>query len=170
MADSGLDRHRGTIAHSVVFDRLAPVDLDHILGRCQLLDVDSGQVVLSEGQPGDGLYIILQGRMEFVLPQEGAKGGQRMTSVRLNTLGPGRCFGEYSLIDDSPCSATVRALVRTQVCFLPRRDFRQLVDGEDRVARVVYGNLLRFLVSRLRTKDQELDTILLAEPRASAQE
>lgn len=166
MADHELDHQRRAIAHSVVFDRLAAQDLDRILARCRVLHVATGHVILREGQRGDGLYIILEGRTEFVLL--GGKGEKRPTSVSLNTLGPGRCFGEYSLIDDSPCSATVRAIAPTQICFLPREDFSRLVDGDDGVARVVYGNLLRFLVSRLRAKDQELDLILVAEPSAAS--
>jgi CRP-like cAMP-binding protein len=167
MVDPGLDRYRETIAQSVVFEGLAPADLDRILARCQERGVDPGQVALREGHPGDGLSVILEGRMEVLLLRQRVKGGRRPTPVRLNTLGPGRCFGEYSLLDDSPCSATVQALVPTKVCFLPRVDFRRLVGEDDRVARVVYGNLLRFLVGRLRGKDQELDMILLTEPSES---
>jgi CRP/FNR family transcriptional regulator, cyclic AMP receptor protein len=160
MAHPELDRYRGIIAHSVVFEGLEPAEMDRILAHCRERRVDTRQVVLSEGQPGDGLYVILEGTMECLLLPQSLQG--RPTSVRLGTLGPGRCFGEYSLIDDGPCSATVRALGPTTVCFLPQADFRRLVVADAWVARIVYGNLLRFLVSRLRGKDQELDVILLA--------
>jgi CRP-like cAMP-binding protein len=153
------DRYRGIIAHSVVFEGLEPAAMDRILAHCQERRVDAEQVVLSEGQPGDGLYLILEGTIQCLLLPQSLQG--RPTPVFLNTLGPGRCFGEYSLIDDGPCSATVRALVPTTLCFLPQADFRRLVGADDRVARIVYGNLLRFLVGRLRGKDEELDKFLL---------
>jgi CRP-like cAMP-binding protein len=161
----GLTVYREVLGASVVFEGLAPEDLDVVLARCRLVEVRTGEAILAEGQPVDGLYVILGGRIEFFLPEEGAGGRRRSTRVRLNVLGPGRCFGEYGLIDDEPGSASAVALAPARLAFLSREDFRGLTEQSDRLGKTIYRNLLRFLVGRLRAKDRELDVFLLSEGR-----
>jgi CRP-like cAMP-binding protein len=160
---TALQPYRDRIAASVVFEHLDASDLDRILGSCELLDVPHGGLILTEGTPTDGLYVILEGQVEFFLPERVERGLRRPTRIRLNVLEPGRGFGEYGLIDDRPASASARALTPTRLCFLPKSDFRRLVGQNDRMARTIYANLLRFLVSRLRGKDKELDLVLLVD-------
>ena len=83
-------------------------------------------------------------------------------------LGPGRCLGEYGVIDDQPSSASAQALRASRVSLLPTADFRRIVHEHDHIGAIVYANLLRFLVSRLRHKDKELDVILFVEDRERA--
>jgi CRP-like cAMP-binding protein len=163
MSDPMLERYRKTLTESVVFAQLSPAEMDLIMASCRLVDVGSGQVLMSEGRKGDGLYVILEGRVEFFLPQRSVAGVRRPSRVRLNTLGPGRCFGEYGLIDDQPSSASAEAVTAARLCFLPTDDFRRIVNGNDRMGRIIYADLLRFLVSRLRSKDKELDLVMFVE-------
>ncbi len=62
-------------------------------------------------------------------------------------------------------SASVAALAPARLCFLPKAEFRRLLDRNDHAGRIVYGNLLRFLISRFRSKDKELDLIVLDDRR-----
>jgi thioredoxin reductase (NADPH) len=168
MTVNALDRYRNTLAESVVFAQLSPAELDLVMASCRVIDVSGGQVLLSEGRKGGGLYIILEGDVEFFLPERSVAGARRPSRIRLNVLGPGRCFGEYGLIDDQPSSASAQALRASRLCVLDTADFRRLVDQHDRIGKVVYANLLRFLVGRLRSKDRELDLILFVEePKSS---
>ena len=64
-----LRRYRETIAKSVVFEQLESGDVDLILSSCRLLDTAAGGFILIEGVPSDGLYIILEGQIEFLLPE-----------------------------------------------------------------------------------------------------
>jgi CRP-like cAMP-binding protein len=160
---NALDRYRQTLAESVVFAGLDRAAMDVIMASCRVVDTSPGQLVLSEGFTGDGLYVILEGEVEFFLPERLAAGGRRPTPVRLNVLGPGRCFGEYGLIDDQPSSASAQALTATRLCVLSTAEFRRIVEQHDRLGKIVYANLLRFLVGRLRAKDRELDLILFAD-------
>jgi CRP-like cAMP-binding protein len=166
MRANELGAYRDVLAGSVVFERLSPADLDLVVSLCRFLEVKEGETLLTEGRPGAGLYIILEGQVEFFLPERGAGGIQRPSRVRLNTLGSGRCFGEYGLIDDKPSSASARALSPTRLCLLPRADFHGLTDGNDRIGKILFGNLLKFLVGRLRAKDKELDAFVVLEPPA----
>lgn len=164
MNDHALERYRKTLVESVVLAQLSPAELDLIMGSCRLVDVPAGQTVLSEGRKGGGLYIILEGDIEFFLPDHSAAGARRPSRVRLNVLGPGRCFGEYGVIDDQPSSASAQALTAARLCVLATSDLRRIVDENDRIGKIIYANLLRFLVSRLRAKDKELDLVLFEEP------
>jgi len=161
-----VDQYRKILAESVVFAGLSPDDLDLIMARSQLVDAPAGQELLWEGRKGRGLYVVLDGRVEVFLPERSVAGMKRPSRVRLNVLEPGRCFGEYGLIDDQPSSASAETMAAARLCFLPTDDFRDIANGHDRIGKIIYANLLRFLVTRLRSKDRELDLVLLVdEPR-----
>jgi CRP-like cAMP-binding protein len=159
------DNYRGILAGSVVFQGLSPADLEPVLSASEVITRRTGELIVREGTVGDGLYVVLEGEIEVFLPERAASGGHRATRIRLNRLGPGRCLGEYGVIDDRPTSASAAALTAARLWFLPKAEFRKLVERHDRVGRIVYGNLLRYLVSRLRVKDQELDVFLLEDKR-----
>ncbi len=158
-----LERYRSTLAESVVFGQLTSAELDTVIDSCELIDVSAGQTLLAEGQRGEGLYVILAGEIEFFLPERSVGGVRRPSRVRLNVLGPGRCFGEYGMIDDKPSSASAQALTAARLSLLSTRELRRIVEENDRIGRIVYANLLRFLVGRLRAKDKELDLVLFVE-------
>jgi CRP-like cAMP-binding protein len=166
MTPHDLASYRSLLAQSVVLEHLTAPEMDLVMASCRLLDVPAGQLLLSEGRRGDGLYIILTGEVEFFLPERAAGGLRRPSRVRLNVLGPGRCFGEYGVIDDRPSSASAQAVGPVRVCFLPTAEFRRITAEHDRIGKIVHANLLRFLVSRLRSKDKELDLVLLTEAPA----
>src|SRR5207244_11098642 len=86
-----LRRYRETIAKSVVFEQLESGDVDLILSSCRLLDTAAAGFILTEGLPSDGLYIILEGQIEFLLPEHAGGGLRPPSRIRLNVLGPGRC-------------------------------------------------------------------------------
>ena len=163
MSNAALEPYRKTFVESVVFAQLTPAEMDIIMEACRLVDVTPGQALLSEGRKGEGLYVILEGKVEFFLPERSVGGVRRPSRVRLNILGPGRCFGEYGLIDDQPSSASAQAVTASRLCFLPTEDFRRIVNGNDRMGRIIYADLLRFLVNRLRSKDKELDLVMFVE-------
>jgi len=165
MLDRALEQYRGVLAQSVVWAGLSPDDLDLVLASCRLLTVEAGQPLLAEGRPGAGLFVILDGQVEVFLPEHSQR-VRRPSRVRLNVLGPGRCFGEYGVIDDMPSSASAQTLTPARLCVLSPSDFRRIAERNDRIGRIVYANLLRFLVSRLRSKDKELDLIVFAEEEA----
>src|SRR5262245_42254992 len=162
MSKAALEPYRKTLVESVVFAQLNPAEIDIIMDACRVIDAKPGQALLTEGRKGEGLYVILEGKVEFFLPEQSAS-GRRPSRVRLNVLGPGRCFGEYGLIDDEPSSASAQAVTASRLCFLPTEDFRRIVNANDRMGRIIYADLLRFLVNRLRAKDKELDLVMFVE-------
>ena len=122
----------------------------------------AGSVVFKAARPTASTWSS-RARSRVFLPERAGSGAHRPSRIRLNRLGPGRCLGEYGVIDDQPSSASADALTPAKLCFLSKAEFRRLVERHDRLGRIVYANLLRYLVSRLRSKDKELDIFLLDE-------
>ena len=158
-----LESYRTILAGSVVFKGLTAAELDPVLAAAELVTRKPKELVLSEGSPTDGLYIVLEGEVEVFLPERAASGAHRPSRVRLGRVGVGRCLGEYGVIDDQPSSASVEALGPVKLCFLSKAQFRRLVERYDRVGHIAYANLLRYLVSRLRAKNKELDIFVIDE-------
>lgn len=132
---------------------------------CQLLyeagdiaAVPAGTVIVNEGDRLQRLHVLLSGRIEVVLP-----GGQhRPADVRLSELGPGDCFGEYAFVDRQPASATIRASDDCEVYSIAHNTLEKFLDTHHIVASVIYRNLLRILVSRLRASNAELDLFTMS--------
>lgn len=82
-----------------------------------VIEVPAGKTLAQEGELGNEFYLILQGgaRVE-------ASGGKRV-----RRLGPGDFFGEMSLIDGKPRSATVVAETPMQLLVIHRRTFWRLL-------------------------------------------
>jgi CRP-like cAMP-binding protein len=95
------------------FDHQQQMDL---IRRFEGVDVAAGTPVIGEGEPGQGLFVILMGSVEVL------RGGQVLAR-----LGAGDLFGEMALLHDGPTNATVRTLAPTSLLFLGRDYFRRLV-------------------------------------------
>jgi CRP-like cAMP-binding protein len=104
---------------SPVFAPFSWNDKQQILERFTSVGIPTDEVVIREGTVGSGLYMILGGEVE-VSKFEGA------SRVHLATLKEGSVFGEISLVNDSPTTATVRATRGGEFLFLPREDFQDL--------------------------------------------
>lgn len=132
---------------------------------CQLLydtgDIvrePAGKVIVNESEKLDRLFILLSGEIEVFLPVN----ERRVSEVRLTHFRPGDCFGEYAFIDRQPASASIRAVEDSEVFSIPHTTLREFLDTHHSVASIVYQNLLRILVGRLRASNAELDLFTLS--------
>src|SRR5215218_356543 len=112
-----------------------------------------GSVILFQGDPGDSLYVLRQGRVKVVLIGEDGR------EVILGVLEPGAHFGELALIDDQPRSAHVIAMEDAQLLILRREDFRRRVDANPSVAWALLCELSR----RLRRADEKIGGLVLLD-------
>ena len=150
------------LTRSTAFGGLDEAALNDIASRGLLLDAKQGDLVMFEKtRGGPGLYVVLEGQVEVFLAHEGGGEDARREPVRLNTLGPGDCFGEYSLIDGKDTSASARALSDIKLFFLPRGEFLRVTESNPQAGKTIYRNLLLFLIERLRQKDEQLDVLIL---------
>jgi CRP/FNR family cyclic AMP-dependent transcriptional regulator len=112
-----------------------------------------GSVILFQGDPGDSLYVLRQGRAKVVLIGEDGR------EVILGVLEPGAHFGELALSDDQPRSAHVIAMEDSQLLILRREDFRRRVEANPSVAWALLTELSR----RLRRADQKIGGLVLLD-------
>jgi CRP-like cAMP-binding protein len=138
-----------------VVNILAKVPLFKGLGKRQLEKLsrimvdrscDEDEVIVPQGQTGYGFFIIASGAAKAV--RERSDGSE----VVVNTFGPGDFFGELSMLDDGPRTATVVATEPTRCLVLPRWNFLGVLrqDGEMTVSIMIE------LAKRFRTA---LDTV-----------
>lgn len=93
-----------------------------LLARFTGHEVPEGTIFLEQGQVGNGLYIILQGKAVVLKWDE-------EEYVELATLGPGDVAGEMSLLFEEPVSATVKTTSPATLLFLARELFTPLVEA-----------------------------------------
>lgn len=113
----------------------------------------AGEAIISEGEMGDRLYIIVAGTAmveKKVLSKDG------ISFECIATLKPGETFGEMELVDKQPRSATVRARDSISVLSLPSVSIHQATGEDLRAFSIILLNLAREISLRLRETDSWL--------------
>ena len=136
-----------------LLSRISPTELQKLADLTREKQYPKGSVVLFEGDPGDSLFIVRQGRVKVVLVGEDGR------EVILGILGVGEHFGELSLIDQQPRSAHVIAMDDATLIVLRSEDFRRRVD----VAPEIAWALLVELARRLRRADTKIGGLVLLD-------
>jgi divalent anion:Na+ symporter, DASS family len=119
--------------------------LARLVSEFDELEVPAGQVVFSQGDPGDALYVIVSGAVEV----RGERGGQ---GERVAVLGPGDCLGEMALVTGDPRSATVVALSATRLLRLAKERFQALSERHP----VFLRELARVLCRRIARTSKDV--------------
>jgi len=115
-----------------------------LLPYCEVRSFQSGDLVISPGEVGRTFFIILDGRLEVLIPR--GDGGYRSTQVRE----PGTVIGEQSFFDGRPRSAALRALTDGRLLSVSQDSFLSFAAREPDLARDVLTELGRTLSLKLR--------------------
>ena len=122
--------------------------MQNLTSNLRALDYSPGNIVITEGTLGDTLYIISEGSVEVV------KNLDEPRELVLDTLKKGEIFGEMSIIESVPRSASVRALEEpTRVYALHRSDLHRLFKTAPTQFALLILNISRDLCRRLRKID-----------------
>ena len=119
-----------------LFSACSTRELRAIAGVVKEVDHPKGTVIATEGDPGVGLFVIVDGEAEVTI------GGKRMAILRR-----GDFFGEIALLHDIPRTATVRALVDGAVWALDQEEFLTTLTGLPQAATEAH----RISTERMRT-------------------
>ena len=106
------------LASVPIFAPLPGMSLEHLAGRLVPLRVDSGTVIVRQGDEGDRFYMLVEGKVEV------SEDGKPISS-----LDAGGYFGEIALLRDLPRTATVTASTPVVLYALDRDDFLAAVTG-----------------------------------------
>lgn len=116
--------------------------------------VEAGEAVVIQDEPSPGLCVILEGSFGVDIQNH-----LQYPTGRIVELGPGDGFGELSLFDGGPASATVRSLSPARLFIIPYDVLRDFMSSESRVERIVLWNLGNVLAHRLRETNTGLNLI-----------
>jgi CRP-like cAMP-binding protein len=111
------------------FAGMSSKHLNRLAAESDELDLDSGQTIVHEGDPGEALFVMLAGQAKVV------RAGKRLASVV-----PGDFFGELSALDGGPRTASIVAETPVRVLRLFRGTLMRLLEEEPQVTpRLMYG-------------------------------
>jgi len=130
-----------------LFGALSDDVLRHLAGSLKTLRANSGAAIFNEGDPAREMYVVLEGEMEVL------KKSRRGRDLRVAILGPNDCFGEMSLIDVQPRSATVRALAPARLLRMTSEELDNLYRHDLKSYALITLNIARDLSRRLRVTD-----------------
>jgi CRP-like cAMP-binding protein len=117
------------------------------------VEVPRGEAIFHEGDPGDRLYVIVEGKIK--LGRASGDGRENLLAV----LGPGEMFGELSLFDPGARNATGTAVADTVLIGMGSDELDQWLRGRPDVAR----HLLRALARRLRRTNEALADLVFSD-------
>jgi CRP/FNR family transcriptional regulator len=124
-----------------------------VAARLTTRAVTRGHVVFSEGDPGDRLFIVTDGKVKIT--RAAADGRENLLAV----LGPGEMFGELSLFDPGSRTATATAITDCTLASLDHDDLRPLLLEQPAVA----VQLLRALAQRLRRTNEAMGDLVFSD-------
>jgi len=134
---------------SVLFAAMREDEIAELLRDARIVEVPARHTLFHAGQPGDSLYVLLSGKVKVSLLS--AEGKEAILSL----LGSGDVFGEMSLLDGLPRSATVTSLEDCRLLAIGRQAFVQFLKRHADVAL----NLLAALSQRLRTTNNLVENL-----------
>ncbi|MDP6452908.1 MAG: ATP-binding protein [SAR202 cluster bacterium] len=118
-----------------LFSDLTDEDLAHLSHELEEVRLAPGEVLFSEGEPGDKAYIIESGELEVIKESSGR-------DVLLAVRESGEVIGEMALLQDVPRTATVRARSETNLCALHKREIDHLLETSVTAARSMFYTVL----------------------------
>ena len=143
---AGLGGPVDVLRASRVFVDLHADELAFLGALCRQVKLACGDVVFYVGEPGDTMFVVQEGWVD-VLPGSREGVGEPLVVA---TLGPGEFFGEMSMLERRPRSATVRAKTDAILLALSTEDFYTFAKRFRNGFTVIVINIARMLSERLR--------------------
>jgi CRP/FNR family cyclic AMP-dependent transcriptional regulator len=135
------------------FTRLSDRELDVVRSVSTEKTYPKNAVVLTEGEMGDSLYMIQSGKVKVFIGDEDGR------EIILKILGPGDFFGEMSMIDKQPRSASVSTIEAAMFLVIAHAGFERCVEEAPRIGTMV----MQVLAQRVREADRKIGTLALMD-------
>ncbi len=128
-----------TLRKTPLFANLPLEDLRRVEGIASVRRVAKKESVFHEGERADGFFVVGSGRVKiFKLSEEGKE-------QVLHLLGPGQSFAEATIFEGGTYPAHAEALDDTELAYLPKRPFTDLLEKNPRIALRMMASLSRWL-------------------------
>jgi CRP-like cAMP-binding protein len=139
-----------------IFGAISAETLEFLLEPAPIVDVPTGDFFFREGDPPHGMFVLEAGRVTVSKSWQGR-------SLLLHRLAQGDCFGEMSLLDLAPRSASVRADVPCTAIALTPANLYRLYEHNTAQFALIQMNIGRELSRRLRITDDLLLRVRMGE-------
>jgi len=120
-----------------LFKSLSDEILADISDALMSRDLEPGEILFNQGDPGDELILVRDGVISIFTPIQGGSGDEKPIRI----FKSGEILGEMALIDQQPRSLSARAEERTKVLALGQRQFKRLMDENSDMALSVMAGL-----------------------------
>jgi diguanylate cyclase (GGDEF)-like protein len=138
-----------------VFSLLSRSEVERVIAHLASVELAEGQTLFLEGEPGNELYILAEGSVAISISLPG--GAQQ----QIAQFAPGDFFGEMSIFDNAPRSATCRALIPSVVFSLSKDAFSDIIAQHPRIALKLMYRMLNVTTQRLRDTSQLVSEMVL---------
>jgi CRP/FNR family cyclic AMP-dependent transcriptional regulator len=132
-----------------LFAGLPQSDIEQLAARSRVRHYPAKTQIVWRGEPGDTLYVVQSGKVKVHSATENG------SEVTIHILGQGACFGELSIIDESPRSADISTLEPTECLVLDGSSLREAIDRNPKLA----WHLLRHLAGMVRRMSDSFETL-----------
>lgn len=146
--------HQPLLRQVALFATLDDAELAKIADICREQSYHPGQTIFKESEPGNRLFLILEGdvRISRDIPGSGEEA--------LAILKPGACFGEMAVFDRSERSTDAISNGGCRLLTISRADLEIVLDLDPDLAGKVLRAMVRLLSTRLRATNDNLRSIL----------
>lgn len=151
---AGTQRRAALLAHNPLLKQLRAEQLQLLAPLTRCLRFTTGELIVREGDPGDALFQVIEGRVEVI------KQNPNGTATSVATLHAGDVFGEMTLCTNEPRNATVQALEQTVLLEVERQDLLPLIEAEP--------ELLERIAALVAQRRSQLEALTQADGNAVA--
>ncbi|CAI6082322.1 Crp/Fnr family transcriptional regulator [Cohnella sp. JJ-181] len=138
-----------------LFDKLSDAQLEHILRIAHRRSLPAGSILFQEKDPGNIFYVVLSGSIKLFT--RSAAGDEKVLSV----VAAGDSFGELSLLDGLPRSASARTLEPALVLEISSDEFMRLLETHFDITKGILTELSR----RLRQTNEHVNDLTFLDDR-----
>lgn len=156
MAETEQDKLKGlgaALAKSALFAPLTEARRKKLVAEGSVTALNPGALLFARGDPGDALYVVIEGEIEVCVSTEGGR------SVRMAALGPGAVIGEMAVLDGGGRSADANAVRRSRLLRISRDATLSALKAEPAAMLALLAEMSR----RVRSADGVLEDVALLD-------
>ncbi len=148
------------LKHVDLFSLLSDEEIETIMGFLTTLNVDEGDTLFRQGDEGHELFIVMNGRIRVAITLHDGR------EKDITEFMPGDFFGEMSIFENAPRSATCYASEQSSLYTLMGRDFLRLMEDSPSLAIKIMYRMSNITTRRLRNTGEFLSDMVLWGERA----
>lgn len=141
------------LARSGLLQDVDTASAEALAAQFEYVEATRGQIIFHEGELGDSLYIVLSGKIK--LGRRSADGRENLVAI----MGPSDQFGELSVFDPGPRTATAVAVVDSRLARMSKPALQRWITDRPEIAE----RLLRVLARRLRRTNNMLADLIFTD-------